>query len=233
LAIGFGTNASVAGFTVDNISVRELPGNHATQATAAARPILRQTAGGLYYLEFDGVDDSYSVTEFSLPDGQSVFFAFEPTSNITSNSSSQVIIRDSDLSEGNTNYGLVSLGSTTFTLVDERFSWLTRTDVGSNQIAGRGYSGGDISAHPHLFTITFGNAADTTIFRIDGSPVATSETNQYGGFDEVYSSQKYNTIGSGTLNGKFFGLIMRGAETTGAELANTETYLAAKSGVTL
>lgn len=40
----------------DNISVRELPGNHATQATVAARPTYRNV-GGLHYLEFDGVDD--------------------------------------------------------------------------------------------------------------------------------------------------------------------------------
>lgn len=31
--------------------------NHAYQATAAYRPILRQDGGGYYYLEFDGVDD--------------------------------------------------------------------------------------------------------------------------------------------------------------------------------
>lgn len=43
---------------VDNISVRELPGNHATQPTVPARPILRQTAGGVYYLEDDEVDDA-------------------------------------------------------------------------------------------------------------------------------------------------------------------------------
>ncbi len=44
-------------FTIsDGISIRELPGNHATQSTADSRPVLRY-AGGLYYLEFDGVDD--------------------------------------------------------------------------------------------------------------------------------------------------------------------------------
>jgi len=39
-----------------SISVRELPGNHATQSTAAARPVYR-TDGALHWLEFDGVDD--------------------------------------------------------------------------------------------------------------------------------------------------------------------------------
>ncbi len=40
----------------DNISIRELSGNHATQSTSAARPIYR-TDGVLHWLEFDGVDD--------------------------------------------------------------------------------------------------------------------------------------------------------------------------------
>lgn len=36
-------------------------GNHATQATAAARPILQQDGNGKYYLSFDGVDDFLST----------------------------------------------------------------------------------------------------------------------------------------------------------------------------
>jgi len=43
-------------FSIDNVSLRELPGNHLTQANAARRPVLRES-GGLYYLEFDGTDD--------------------------------------------------------------------------------------------------------------------------------------------------------------------------------
>jgi hypothetical protein len=34
-------------------------GNHATQATAASRPILQQDSNGKYYLAFDGVSSSY------------------------------------------------------------------------------------------------------------------------------------------------------------------------------
>jgi hypothetical protein len=41
---------------LDNVSVKKLAGNHATQATSAARPTY-QTAGGLHWLAFDGVDD--------------------------------------------------------------------------------------------------------------------------------------------------------------------------------
>lgn len=46
----------------DNISVRELPANHAVQANLAPRPFLRQTAGGVYHLESDGLDDALPWT---------------------------------------------------------------------------------------------------------------------------------------------------------------------------
>lgn len=42
---------------VGRINDKSGNGNHATQATAAARPILRQDGGGNYYLETDGIDD--------------------------------------------------------------------------------------------------------------------------------------------------------------------------------
>jgi hypothetical protein len=44
----------------DNISIKELAGNHASQATAAKRPLYK-TAGGLHWLQFDGVDDGLAT----------------------------------------------------------------------------------------------------------------------------------------------------------------------------
>lgn len=44
-------------FTVDNISVTEIPGYHAKQITTASKPILRRDSSGRHYLETDGVDD--------------------------------------------------------------------------------------------------------------------------------------------------------------------------------
>lgn len=49
----------------DDISVIEIPGNHAIQATTAARPTYRDI-GGVRYLESDGVDDALNIT---LPAG--------------------------------------------------------------------------------------------------------------------------------------------------------------------
>lgn len=56
--------SGVTDIQVSNISVREIPGNHASQPTVTARPTLMQDAGGRAYLQFDGVDDCLAVPAF-------------------------------------------------------------------------------------------------------------------------------------------------------------------------
>lgn len=52
-----GTVPAAVDAPVGRISDKSGRGNHAVQATAAARPILRKESSGLHYLEFDGTDD--------------------------------------------------------------------------------------------------------------------------------------------------------------------------------
>lgn len=51
------TPVTAVGQAVGRILDKSGRGNHASQATPTARPILRQDGSGRYYLEFDGVDD--------------------------------------------------------------------------------------------------------------------------------------------------------------------------------
>ena len=53
---------TAVGQTVGAINDKSGRANHATQATGAARPILRQDGSGFYYLEFDTVDDVIGTT---------------------------------------------------------------------------------------------------------------------------------------------------------------------------
>lgn len=66
--------------TFDNISVREVIGIHATQATPANRPTLR-SAGGLSYAQFDGVNDylSLSAVPFQTTDDYLLLACVNPT----------------------------------------------------------------------------------------------------------------------------------------------------------
>lgn len=49
--------SSGASFSVDNVSVRKLPGHHPTQATTGFKPRLQRTVGGVWYFSGDGSDD--------------------------------------------------------------------------------------------------------------------------------------------------------------------------------
>lgn len=50
-------SASGKSVRVHSLSVRELPGNHASQSTSSAKPVLAKDAAGRLYLDHDAVDD--------------------------------------------------------------------------------------------------------------------------------------------------------------------------------
>lgn len=56
-----GTTSVAVGDPVGYLADKSGNGNHLIQATAGARPILRQDGGGFYYLECDGSDDRLTV----------------------------------------------------------------------------------------------------------------------------------------------------------------------------
>lgn len=62
-----GTTAVAVGDPVGFVADKSGRGNNATQATSTKRPILRQAAGGYYYLEFDGVDDELATAWGVVP----------------------------------------------------------------------------------------------------------------------------------------------------------------------
>lgn len=67
---------------VDSVSVKGIAGNHAYQATSAARPLLKYNATtGAYYLAFDSVDDYLQVDGVSLPSPMTAAFAVDTSSN--------------------------------------------------------------------------------------------------------------------------------------------------------
>jgi hypothetical protein len=64
-----GTVPAALGTPVTRINDKSGRGNHAGQTAAAGRPMLRQDAGGRFYLEFDGVDDRLVTAAFALGTG--------------------------------------------------------------------------------------------------------------------------------------------------------------------
>ena len=80
-------------YNIDNISVRELPGNHASQSTAASRPVLKSTSK----IDFDGTDDKWTGT---VAGGGTTGFLFVAGINLDATGSNQTVWADTGTNTG-------------------------------------------------------------------------------------------------------------------------------------
>jgi hypothetical protein len=224
----FRTTTTNADLDITSYSVKAIPGNHATQATAAARPILRQD-GALYYLEFDGVDDSLATAsiDFSATDEMSVFagvrklsdaaqgMLVELSANAGSNNGAFFITAPNNAGTGN--YAVLGRGSTTAFYLPATYSAPITNVVAA------------------LYDISGATIADQITPRINGvvdrdAPSGTMGTGNFGNYP-LYIGRRASA--SSPLNGRIYSLIVRGALTSGDLLTATETYVADETGVTI
>ena len=187
------------------VSVRELPGNHATQSTSTARPTL-QVSGGLYYLDFDGVDDTMRTTFASTqaqPNTIAAAFKFDVASRLE-------FLVDGVGSDRHALYK----NPTQLRLYAG--SWITDpSDIGTNE------------------HVVFGHLNTTSSdLRVDGSSVITGNPGivSWGGVTLGGTSADPSIY---PLNGRIYGFVGVNRTLTTAEIEATESYLATKSGVTL
>lgn len=221
------TPVTAVGQPVGKINDKSGRGNHATQATAAARPVLRQDGNGKYYLEYDGVDDNLSTAaiDFTATDKMSVF------AGITNNRNSQI-------------QGFITLGSST---TEGNFlNWLPGS-AGQNhyemgQFSGtNSYARWTAPAPPYTKVITeqldlaqpgIGNRYK---WRENGSQLAQI-AGYTAGTAGVFKNDTLSLgqVGGGSpYSGRIYSLILRGALSTTQEITDTEKWVAGKTGVTL
>ena len=197
-------------------------GNHAVQATSAKRPTY--TAGsGLHWLAFDGVDDAIVTgdVDFTGTDKVSVFAGLQ--ANVLTNAISMVAIHNS------TGFNAFSLRAGSGANGTIGFSASSNTEISNATESGLSVP---------LLAVTSGTsdlASPVTTLRRNGV-VRTTNVGPVGGGNFAASAL---TIGSdsGMLRrffyGNLYGLIIPGKLASPAEIASTEAYLAAKTGVTL
>lgn len=199
-----GTTAAGVGDAVARVNDSSGNGNHATQVTAAARPILQQTAGGLYYLEFDGVDDSLTAAY------SGAFSAITRSVGFRTNANGDFILDDDALNNSGSfyftsgNLRLWSGGGITGTggwvLGDDEIAVATISAAGAATLSGSG------------------NSASGTI----GPPTST---------DGIRLGASGS--GSAPLNGRIYAVVDLDRVVTAGENTSLQAYLALKSGVTL
>lgn len=215
---------TAAGQVVGLILDKSGNGNHASQATAANKPILRNS-GALWWLEFDGSNDFLStpsidltgtskVTMFSgarkLSDAASALIAEQGTTAGTDPSASLL-----GPSGGGTNKFDFRIRGTTSAIA------LT-TDAAFNAPVTVVITGqGDLTA-------------PLTTLRLNGAQVASVATATGGGNFADFPVFIGRTAGATSpFTGNIYGLIIRGAASSALSVAGAEGYMASKTGITI
>ena len=191
----------------DNISIRELPGNHASQATAAKRPVLQQDGTGKYYLDFDGVDDA--LTTGTIPITGLIGDSFAGQRLNASAGQSIVVWLTSQAAAG---YWAVAQSGSGF--------FPTGGTCGSPTYRKNGVD---------LVSPTRANLYDITA---DQTVVLTTKGVTFG-LSTPVSSLSISDYAALFYGGRLYSLIVRGAQSTAQEISDTEAWVAAKTGVTL
>lgn len=205
----------------DNISVRELPGNHAFQTTTTSRPVLRQDGNGTHYLYFDGVDD-FLVTPTITP-GIDKVQAFAGVRKLRDGSSG-VIAELSAAFAINAGSLLFRCGDTTSDTGQYMFGSRGGAGFNTNQLA---ITGPFVSPITNTLTGLGNISGDSAILRVNGTQAAISTSDQGAGNYLAYPLY-IGRRGGGSLpfGGHLYSLIVRfGSNLPIETIENTEKYI--------
>lgn len=221
------TPVTAVGQPVGRILDKSGRGNHASQSTSAARPVLGQEAGGQYYLSFDGTDDYLQVASFVLPLIQRMTcIGFAETAAVA-------------------NQGCISVYPATGNDYDSTTGYVS---CPSNRTTSRYIETGSNPPYYSLLwtqsptdiiprsVITGNKQTNVGSLRVNGTQVDSASgftqfsANSNGGLllgARWVSGAVLSTL---KLSGRFYQVIIRGAETTDAQILNTEGYVNSKTG---
>ena len=192
-------------------------GNHATQSTTATRPTLQQESGK-YYLSFDGVDDSLVTgnINFTATDKMTVMAGLRKLRDSPIGTVAELSI-DPLANNGTFLMTAPAGGGNTFLF----------GSGGTTLHYGYTPSGGVFAAPLTVVESGIGDiAGDVAKLRINGAQVASSAgdqgTGNYGNFP-LYIGRRGGT--TTPFNGRLYGLVVRGALSSTAEITSAESYM--------
>lgn len=189
-------------------------GNHASQATATSRPIL-QTAGGKWFLAFDGVDDWMSTGGIN----------FSPSTKTMSCAGVRKL----------NNVGLVFEFSASITANVGAFAMPVTAAGWTFRHSGTLIADAPATGIPAPATAVMTGVGDigapSSTIRVNGAQAATSSASQGTGTLGNYPLYFMRRAGTGTASMcNFYGLIIRGAASTAQQITDTESYMNSKTG---
>jgi len=217
------TPVTAVGQPVGKILDKSGRGNHASQSTAAARPVLQQDGNGKYYLAFDGVDDFLSTgsINFTATDKMTVVAGVRSNANDYSN------ILELGTNAASSNGFAFQRG---FSANGDYAGLLYGTSLGY------GYTTNYVAPDTSVVTVGYDLAlasvsAGEITFRRNGSVAALAVYTANAGTGNFASNPLYIGTRAGTsfpYNGNLYQLVVRGAAT--ADLVPVETFVNSKTG---
>jgi len=195
-------------------------GNDAIQTTLAKCPALKYV-GGLYYLEFDGIDDGLQTSsiDFSSGDSMSVFTGVRKEVDETS-----VVAELSNNVAGTT--GAFRFGS----ILGDKWRYTVRNTSTLN-INASNYT----APQTNVVTSLNDYGDPVTTIRVDGTQVASTTNNPGSGNFGNHALNVGARSGGASLqlDGRIYSLVVRNVLSSADDIASTEAYIAGKTGVTI
>lgn len=220
-----GTSGNVSvGDPVGRIDDKSGNGHHATQTTAASRPVLRQDASSNYYLEFDGSNDWLSTTaiDFTATDQMTVFAGEQKGSDAAT-----AVFTELSATVLTNNGGFVIFAPVSAAATYSFASKGTAQAIGTTAAS---YA----APITNVLTAQSDISALQCTLRVNAVAAASSASSQgtgnYGNH-ALYIGRRGGT--SLTFTGRLYSLIVRGAETSDPDRDEAEAWVADKTGVTL
>jgi hypothetical protein len=219
-----GTTAVAVGDPVGYIADKSGNGFHAIQTSSTKRPILRQDAGGKYYLEFDGSNDfliTANTIDFSATDEVTTFsgvrkesdaataVVFELSATLDSNAGVFALFAPS--ADGAYSYRFISKGALPSGSGSSVFAEAPHTAV----LTGIGDISADISALRMNGTL------------VEENTTSDQSTGNYGNY-KLYIGARNGT--AFFLNGGIYSIIIRGVTTSLDDIQCVETLVNEKTG---
>lgn len=198
-------------------------GNHATAPSDAARPVLQADAGGLLHLALNGSSQSMSTSavNFTGTNKMSVFAGVRKLSDAVTQ-----IIYELSANTGSNNGTFRS----TLNAGADRFYYLSKGTTQLEVNSGTGFA----APYTAVLTGLSDIGAPSNILRVNGSQVDISVLSQgtgnYGNYSLFIGSRNNSSL---FFNGRLYGLIVRGAQSSAAQITSTERWMAGKTGVTI
>jgi len=212
-------------------------GRHMRQSTSGNRPI-RKTAqvNGLEVVRFDGSNDSFALDSDLSITSHTIFIVFNPAATIAAASAFTCLMSGGTAGVGSAEL-LLSLGSVTGNLTDERISHLALQNVGQGvNVFGYAKTNADVSG-VNNFALRWDNSAQTFGGWLNGNTdFATTST--VGGFTSTRKPNNIREIGrrasnnTAFYNGDILEIVVSTSALSTDDRQRLEGYAAHKWGTT-